>query len=179
MRVIDKTAKLDRRTFIRHSAAAAALTGMVGAFADSAAFAAALKTAPAASAPTLVKVARDLYPHDRFPDAIYETAIATIDATFAADVATKTLFADGVAQLDAASLKLKGARYETIASEEDRVAVLKSIETSQFFIHTRKQMETALYNQQDVWAKLGYEGSSADKGGYIHRGFNDIDWLPA
>jgi hypothetical protein len=40
-------------------------------------------------------------------------------------------------------------------------------------------MITALYNQPDLWAKLGYEGSSAEHGGYIHRGFNDIDWLPA
>jgi hypothetical protein len=38
---------------------------------------------------------------------------------------------------------------------------------------------TALYNQQELWTKLGYEGSSAEKGGYLHRGFNDLDWLPA
>ena len=25
---------------------------------------------------------------------------------------------------------------------------------------------------------LGYEGASFDKGGYINRGFNDLDWLP-
>jgi len=24
---------------------------------------------------------------------------------------------------------------------------------------------------------FGYEGASADKGGYIERGFDDIDWL--
>ena len=35
----------------------------------------------------------------------------------------------------------------------------------------------SLYNQPAVWAKLGYEGSSAEHGGYIHRGFDDIDWL--
>jgi len=34
-----------------------------------------------------------------------------------------------------------------------------------------------LYNQKPLWAKFGYEGSSADKGGYINRGFNDIDWV--
>jgi len=26
---------------------------------------------------------------------------------------------------------------------------------------------------------LGYEGPSFDKGGYINRGFDDLDWLPA
>ena len=25
---------------------------------------------------------------------------------------------------------------------------------------------------------LGYEGTSFDKGGYVNRGFNDLDWLP-
>ena len=25
---------------------------------------------------------------------------------------------------------------------------------------------------------LGYEGSSFEQGGYLHRGFNDLDWLP-
>jgi hypothetical protein len=28
-----------------------------------------------------------------------------------------------------------------------------------------------------VWTKLGYEGPSAPEGGYLHRGFDDIDWL--
>jgi hypothetical protein len=41
----------------------------------------------------------------------------------------------------------------------------------------RGSLVTALYNQKELWPKLGYEGSSFDKGGYIERGFNDIDWL--
>jgi hypothetical protein len=28
-----------------------------------------------------------------------------------------------------------------------------------------------------VWPYFGYEGPSNDKGGYAHRGFDDIDWL--
>ena len=35
-----------------------------------------------------------------------------------------------------------------------------------------------LYDDPEVWAALGCEGSSFDKGGYINRGFNDLDWLP-
>ena len=31
---------------------------------------------------------------------------------------------------------------------------------------------------EEGWKKLGYEGSSAEHGGYLHRGFDDIDWLP-
>lgn len=35
-----------------------------------------------------------------------------------------------------------------------------------------------LYDDHEVWSILGYEGPSFDKGGYINRGFNDLDWLP-
>ena len=36
---------------------------------------------------------------------------------------------------------------------------------------------TPLYNQPELWTKFGYEGPSSAQGGYLHRGFNDIDWL--
>ncbi len=179
MRLVDKTIKLNRRAFIGRSAGAAALAGIVGTFSDRGAFAATLKTVTPATAPTLVKVARDLYPHDRLPDAYYENAVAAIDTSVAAEAASKTLLTDGVGLLDAAAMKLKGSPYLAVASEADRITVLKSIEGTPFFARMRSEMVTALYNQPEVWTQLGYEGSSAEQGGYIHRGFNDIDWLPA
>lgn len=179
MRLVDKTVKLNRRAFISRSAGAAGLVGIVGTFSNGDAFAATLKTVTPVAAPTLVKVARDLYPHDRLPDIYYENAVTTIDTAVAADGATRTLLADGVSSLNAAAMKLKGSPYAAIASEADRITVLKSIEGSPFFTRMRSEMVTALYNQPEVWTKLGYEGSSAEQGGYIHRGFNDIDWLPA
>ena len=42
----------------------------------------------------------------------------------------------------------------------------------------RGDLVVSLYNQKEVWPKFGYEGSSAEHGGYINRGFADIDWLP-
>ena len=35
-----------------------------------------------------------------------------------------------------------------------------------------------LYYLPAVWALLGFEGSSVEFGGYVDRGFDDIDWLP-
>jgi hypothetical protein len=35
-----------------------------------------------------------------------------------------------------------------------------------------------MYSDREVWQVLGYEGESYDKGGYLHRGFDDLDWLP-
>ena len=49
---------------------------------------------------------------------------------------------------------------------------------SSFFSSVHGTGLVALYNNHDVWELLGYEGPSYDKGGYIDRGFNDLDWLP-
>ena len=36
---------------------------------------------------------------------------------------------------------------------------------------------TGFYDNKAVWPLFGYEGSSWEKGGYLNRGFDDIDWL--
>ena len=55
--------------------------------------------------------------------------------------------------------------------------VLGAIERTPFFAKIRAGMVTGLYNQKEVWTLLGYEGSSFEHGGYLERGFNDLDWL--
>jgi hypothetical protein len=37
---------------------------------------------------------------------------------------------------------------------------------------------TSLYDDREVWSLLGYEGPSFAQGGYLKRGFDDLDWLP-
>jgi hypothetical protein len=181
MRIVDRIDVMSRRNFIGRSAGTAALLAASPALAGRAYAAEALKTAPAAAMPTLVKVARDLYPHDRLPDSIYEIAVATIDGQLADDAGAKPGLGQGVAELDAAAVKLKGSPYLALANEQDRIEVLKQLEQSKsaFFGTMRSGMITALYNQEEIWMNFGYEGSSAEKGGYLHRGFDDIDWLPA
>ena len=34
-----------------------------------------------------------------------------------------------------------------------------------------------LYDNKTLFPLFGYEGSSWEKGGYVNRGFDDIDWL--
>ena len=180
MRTLDKTIAIDRRKFLGGSAGAALLAGIAGEMDGSRALAATLKTVdtPEAAA-TLVKMARDIYPHDRVPDAYYETAIATIDGSLGTDPASRALLPEGVAALDAAAKARFGTVYAAVPQEADRVALLRGIEGTPFFQKMRGGLVTALYNQADIWKLLGYEGSSAEHGGYIHRGFDDIDWLPA
>jgi hypothetical protein len=33
-----------------------------------------------------------------------------------------------------------------------------------------------LFSNRVVWARIGYEGSSLEFGGYVNRGLNDIDY---
>jgi len=51
------------------------------------------------------------------------------------------------------------------------------MEDSAFSQKVRSTLVTGIYNNRDVWLELGYEGPSAEKGGYITRGFDDINWL--
>jgi hypothetical protein len=172
--VIDKSVSTDRRRFLSGSAGAAAFVAAGPALAQ-------LKTGPASAAPTLARMARDLYPHDRLPDAAYAAAVAAIDGQFADDPSRGLSMARGAQELDNAAQALSGRPYLAIDGEAGRVAVLKSMEQagSAFFKAMRAGMITTLYNQEGLWPKFGYEGSSAEKGGYLHRGFDDLDWLPA
>lgn len=180
MRLIDKTPKVSRRTLLRTGGATAAAAAVAPAAVMSGkAFAAAPAALSAESFATLVKMARDLYPHDKLADALYEKVIMTHDAAAKDDAAKKQMLEKGVQLLDGLSERMGYGKYKAAAKEEDRVAVLKELEKQDpaFFGAVRGSLVTGLYNNQEVWPVFGYEGSSADKGGYIDRGFNDIDWL--
>jgi hypothetical protein len=135
---------------------------------------------PSAVAPetyaTMVQVSRDLYPHDHLEDRIYAAAVDTLDKA-AADQAVRDELEAGVAELDAAAQAAHSSKYSHISIEEDRVALLKEREQSPFIQKLRGNLVTGLYNNTEVWPIFGYEGESASQGGYIERGFDDIDWL--
>ena len=178
MRTIDHRTKVGRRTFLRSTAAAvpaAAVLATGGAFTADA-WAESTALSPHAMA-TLTRMARDTYPHDHLADVFYVTAVGPWDGKAAADPATKALIEEGVARLDAEAKDRHGSTYILVAWEDDRTAILRAIEKSAFFQKVRGDLVVSLYNQKAVWPKFGYEGSSAEHGGYIHRGFDDIDWL--
>jgi len=47
-----------------------------------------------------------------------------------------------------------------------------------FFEKVRSTEMVSLYNNEDVWKVFGYQGASYRFGGYLHHGFNDLNWLP-
>ena len=121
---------------------------------------------------TLVQMARDIYPHDRVGDEYYVLAVKGYDTDDAAEGIEA-----GIAALNAAAQGQGFASYLGTGWERDRVDILRSMENSAFFQQIRGGLVTGLYNQKAVWPLFGYEGASFEFGGYIDRGFNDINWL--
>ncbi|MCB2135512.1 MAG: Twin-arginine translocation pathway signal [Rhodobacteraceae bacterium] len=165
---------LSRRDLLRRSVAvgAIAVTGAGFIAAPDAAWAMEVTVITPEQMATLLQMARDIYPHDRVGDEYYAVAVKGYDAED-----KKDMVAAGVAELDAAAQAAGHASYLAMGWEEDRVAVLQKIEDSGFFQTIRGGLVTGLYNQKAVWPIFGYEGESFSKGGYIERGFDDINWL--
>ncbi len=123
-----------------------------------------------ASRQLLARVVRVAFPHANFPDSAY---LRTADAVLAAANGTPAQKLDFAAAL----YDLEQSGFADL-DDASALAHLQSIEDAPFFRLTRATTVVTLYDDPEVWAVLGYEGPSFDKGGYINRGFNDLDWLP-
>ena len=124
-------------------------------------------------AQTLLVAARTLYPHDGLPERVYRRVILHFDRMAAHSPAAAQSFAEFVDRVDAA-MPLPFREL----SESYRVAVLKRMETSAAFRLVQRSTVRFLYDDVEVWQAFGYEGASVHLGGYVKRGFNDLDWLP-
>ena len=112
----------------------------------------------------LARMVRAMFPHDRFGDGPYErTADAILEAA-GEDVRLGAQLDQGLRDLEA----LGGPTPE----------VLERISGTGFFEAVRAKTILTLYNDPEVWRILGWEGESFSQGGYLHRGFADLDWLP-
>ncbi len=172
-------AKMTRRELLKRSAAIGGSlivgTGFIAG--SSASWAMELKSLSPDTMATLVQMARDIYPHDSMGDEIYAAAVKGHDDKAAEDADFKAMLEAGVESLNAAAKQMGHASYLDTGWEAERTEILKSIESDTFFQTMRGGLVVGLYNQEAVWAALGYEGSSYEKGGYLNRGFDDIKWL--
>ncbi len=144
---------------------------------SSATWAVEVTTLEPATLATLVQMARDIYPHDRFGDELYAIAVKGHDETAASDADFKDMIESGIASLNEKAQSMGHPDYVSTGWEAERVEILESIESSAFFQTIRGGLVVGLYNQKSVWDHLGYEGASFDKGGYLDRGFDDVNWL--
>jgi hypothetical protein len=113
-----------------------------------------------------------MFPHENVPDETYERVVRKLDERAARDQAFALLLSDGGTVLNGET------EHKWISlGEEERAEVLRGLEQTRFFRTLRTEFVTWFYSNPTVWSRFGYEGPSNDKGGYVHRGFNDIDWL--
>jgi len=111
------------------------------------------------TAQAIVRAARAMYPHDALPDDVYRRVADKLAESAAGDAEAAKTIEDGAAALGDGS-------------------DLSSIEGTPFFELVRSTAVVEVYSDQRTWELLGYEGPSFDKGGYLERGFDDLDWLP-
>jgi hypothetical protein len=97
--------------------------------------------------------------------------VEALDTKIAADMQLADLVKNGVAELDGAY----GIPWLDL-SQGYQLEALKRIETGTFFQTIRGHTVVALYNNKNIWPSFGYQGSSAEQGGYLFRGFQDAGW---
>jgi hypothetical protein len=169
--------KIKRREFLHKSAmvvagvSAAAAGVTVTGFATE--WTAKLKTLNAHEAETLLKMARQTFPHDRLDDSYYIKVVEDLDTEASSKPVTAKMLSAGVANLD----HLAKGKFSAQPAA-DQITALKKIQDTPFFEKVRSTEMVSLYNNEDVWKAFGYQGASYRFGGYLHHGFNDLNWLP-
>jgi hypothetical protein len=121
---------------------------------------------------TVTAAARTMYPHADLSDRVYARVATKLAEGAAGDEAAEAVLADGVASLDA------GGPPFVERDDAARLAAVRAIEGSPFFELVRGTAVVEVYSDTETWKLLGYEGPSYAQGGYVNRGFDDLDWLP-
>ena len=120
---------------------------------------------------TTLRVARAMYPHDGLPDEAYEKVVRAVEAEAGGNDDVRATIAQGIAALD------DPTPFHQLDAEA-QTAALRDAEGTPFFDLVRATAVVELYDNPLVWKAFGYEGPSVHLGGYVNRGFDDLDWLP-
>lgn len=121
-----------------------------------------------ADAETLLAVVRTLYPHDALPERVYRRVVLHLDRLGAGE--TLSVFCQDISAV-------WPTPYAELA-ESYRTRVLKAFENRSDFFFIQRMTVRYLYDDVELWAAFGYQGASVHLGGYVTRGFDDLDWLP-
>ncbi|MFJ3482975.1 tat (twin-arginine translocation) pathway signal sequence [Pseudomonas sp. NPDC090202] len=169
---------LDRRRFLQGSGGLLLGTllfgsGPIALLAPSRTWALEMNTLDSATGSKLLLVIRRIFPHDTMEDAVYAFSVKALDEKASQDPGIADTLKKGLADLD----QRGGGDWSKLA-EDKQLAILKDIQNQPFFALVRSTSVGSLYSNELAYKHFGYEGASFPKGGYIHRGFNDLKWLP-
>lgn len=121
----------------------------------------------------LARLARLLFPHDGVADDVYVEIIDGILGDAAKDPSLQTVLNEAVEALNAVQ---DGDWFD--AGEREQIAAMHAVEDRTFFGAILGNVRARFYSHPKVWEDIKYPGSSVEYGGYVDRGFDDIDWLP-
>ena len=121
--------------------------------------------------PALVRLLRAAFPHSNFPDGPYERVADKILSQLDEDLYHRLVLEQGLATIEQAGL-------DDTQADEVAEKLLQEHADTELFRFVCGVAVVSVYDYNEVWELLGYEGASFDKGGYLDRGFDDLDWLP-
>jgi hypothetical protein len=123
--------------------------------------------------PALIHLVRLLFPHAGLADDAYADVAQILFTSLASNPETGQLLDLAGSALDA---QVGGDWLD--ADEDSQISAIANIAGEAFFAAILAGVRGTFYYHPKVWTHLNYPGSSKEHGGYKHRGFNDINWLP-
>jgi hypothetical protein len=126
------------------------------------------RPAAPADVATLTLLARDLFPHPVVADAVYRRIVETLLAS----APQRQVAESAVQKLDGA---VPGSWRRRPPAE--RATGIEALLATPFGQTLRAAVLIGLYGDLSVTRTFGYQGPSIAEGGYIERGFDDLDWL--
>lgn len=168
--------KLSRRAFLKGSGSTLmgtlAMTSVpIAIMAPSKAWSLELSTLTGRQGEVLLTLTRHIFPHDTLEDAVYALVVKDLDAA-SSDSAVQSMFADGIDHLDDRA----GGDWLAL-DEEMQLMHVRAIAGTDMFRQVHSTAVVSLYNNEMAFRHFGYGGTMGDAG-YLHRGFNDLTWLP-
>jgi hypothetical protein len=121
------------------------------------AWAAGLKNLTPEQGQTLLKVARDLFPHQELADSSYTVCIDPYDAA-ALDPRAKAEIQDGLKTVEGASRRIANTAYVNISDDDERIRLAKMLADGRWMGGFKKTVAACPDAQPEVKAKLDHNG---------------------
>ena len=161
--------RLSRRRLLSQTARLFSCTAIMGGFSTRAAWSQPVVPNEQRAMLSLSTLVRDLFPHDALADSFYVKVAGIVQPSLTGKEKEYATFAAALDQDAGGSWRqLDPARRREILAEH---------QDDPFFAILRDTARATLYVQPEVWALIGYGSNALAQGGYLNRGFNDIDWL--
>lgn len=120
----------------------------------------------------LVLMTQQFYPHSSLSGEVYAEVVEDLLSISNDDTEMASMLDQAVESLDR---EAEGNFFKL--DDMSKLTVMESLAQAPFFEYIRFQVLLRLYSHPTVWKAIGYPGSSVEHGGYVDRGFNDINWL--